>query len=474
MKILHNFTNETKLFYDKIKDKSENIFHPTLRLGVTGLSESGKTIFITAILHNLLKKQNLFFFEAFQQGRIEKILIEQQPDLLLPRFDFEKHSLSLERRIWPKSTRNLSQIRITFYYNKSSFFKKKLSIDIMDYPGEWLIDLPLLKQSFEEFSNSSFSKAQKTPYHQHALKWFETLEYFEKKNDFSEKTLIDLTNSYKTYLKNVRCDPQLSLTLSPGRFLVAGEFDESPAFTFFPLESKYQNLFNFYGPLLKKRFSFYKKNFIFPFFRQHVARVDRQVILLDFMQIFNKGPDYVTELEKQFFQILSAFHIDKYSWTKRFFHQNIDRILIASTKADHLHHSQHDQLEKLTESFVQKILFKFKKENIQAQKEYLKTLAISSIRATREANLKENDETLNMIIGTPQKNETLDGRVFDGVSEVAIYPGSLAKNINEALKNASIGQLHFINFRPPILQNEIWPHIRLDRALNFLLKDKLK
>ena len=32
---------------------SEAFFEPVLRLGVTGLSRAGKTVFITALVHNL-------------------------------------------------------------------------------------------------------------------------------------------------------------------------------------------------------------------------------------------------------------------------------------------------------------------------------------------------------------------------------------------------------------------------------------
>ncbi|HRJ69543.1 MAG TPA: YcjX family protein, partial [Beijerinckiaceae bacterium] len=43
---------------------------PTLRLGVTGLSRSGKTVFITALVHALISGGRLPVFRARAEGRL--------------------------------------------------------------------------------------------------------------------------------------------------------------------------------------------------------------------------------------------------------------------------------------------------------------------------------------------------------------------------------------------------------------------
>ncbi|MEC6999180.1 YcjX family protein [Brucella abortus] len=35
----------------------------------------------------------------------------------------------------------------------------RLSVDIVDYPGEWLLDLPLLGKTYAQFSADSFALA---------------------------------------------------------------------------------------------------------------------------------------------------------------------------------------------------------------------------------------------------------------------------------------------------------------------------
>ncbi len=70
---------------------------PTLRLGVTGLSRAGKTIFITALIRNLVSGGRLPFFRPEAEGRIERAYLEPQPDDEVPRFDYEAHLDALSR-----------------------------------------------------------------------------------------------------------------------------------------------------------------------------------------------------------------------------------------------------------------------------------------------------------------------------------------------------------------------------------------
>ncbi|MEL6873705.1 MAG: YcjX family protein, partial [Pseudomonadota bacterium] len=45
---------------------------PTLRLGVTGLSRAGKTVFITALVRNLTEAHRLPAFEASRSGALKR------------------------------------------------------------------------------------------------------------------------------------------------------------------------------------------------------------------------------------------------------------------------------------------------------------------------------------------------------------------------------------------------------------------
>ena len=64
---------------------NEALFEPVIRLGVTGLSRAGKTVFITGLVANLLDRGRMPQLAAQAQGRIEAVVLQPQPDVTLPR-----------------------------------------------------------------------------------------------------------------------------------------------------------------------------------------------------------------------------------------------------------------------------------------------------------------------------------------------------------------------------------------------------
>ena len=55
---------ETELTARALLDWGNHLINPTVRLGVTGLSRAGKTVFITALVHGLIRGGRFPVFEA--------------------------------------------------------------------------------------------------------------------------------------------------------------------------------------------------------------------------------------------------------------------------------------------------------------------------------------------------------------------------------------------------------------------------
>ena len=53
--IVSDIVEQARLAARAFAEFGEHLLHPTVRLGVTGLSRAGKTVFITALLHGLLR-----------------------------------------------------------------------------------------------------------------------------------------------------------------------------------------------------------------------------------------------------------------------------------------------------------------------------------------------------------------------------------------------------------------------------------
>ena len=476
------FADEARIAFDTFAGRIGGLTNPSLRLGVTGLSRAGKTVFITAFVHNLIHGGRLPLFQAAKSGRIAKAFLEHQPDDAVPRFAYEDHVAALlNDRVWPESTRAISELRLTIEYESASAWNRmlssgRLSIDIVDYPGEWLLDLPLLGKSYQEFSREAFELAELPVREDLSEGWRRTAAAVDPEGDADEMAARRLAESFTAYLRACKADSRALSTLPPGRFLMPGDLDGSPALTFAPLPGLMQRACaGSLHAVMERRYEAYKTHVVKPFFREHITRLDRQIVLVDALQAINAGPAAVADLERALTEILACFRPGSTNLLTGLFARRIDRILIAATKADHLHHESHDRLQAIVRRLADRAV---KRADLTGAS--VDVLAMAAVRATREGTVKQRGDTLPVIIGTPLAGETIGDETFDGETETAIFPGDLpAKPDNLFAGGPAKSAIRFVRFRPPKLERNVdgltlsLPHIRLDRALQFLIGDQL-
>src|SRR5919202_1205385 len=128
----------------------------TVRLAVTGLSRAGKTVFITSAIHNLLSAAAnpavLPFLRLQAKGRLVAARIVPEAAIAKRHFPYEDllREMAEAPPRWPASTTGTSQIRLALRYRPLGALGgvlgalPTLNLDLVDYPGEWLLDLPLL------------------------------------------------------------------------------------------------------------------------------------------------------------------------------------------------------------------------------------------------------------------------------------------------------------------------------------------
>jgi hypothetical protein len=269
--------------------------------------------------------------------------------------------------------------------------------------------------------------------------------------------------------------------LPPGRFLMPGDLAGSPALTFAPLElsgAESPRAGSLHA-MMERRYEAYKDVVVRPFYRGHFARLDRQIVLVDALAAFNAGPDAVRDLEGALAAILASFRTGRATAVSALFRPRIDRILFAATKADHLHHSSHDRLERFLARMTERAI-----ERAKFSGATVDVVALAAVRATHEAMVARGREKLPAITGTPLAGEQLGPDRFDGEAEIASFPGDLPNDPAALFKNftgltkADETDYRFLRFRPPASEPGATgaltlPHIRLDRALQFLLGDRL-
>ena len=56
-------------------------------------------------------------------------------------------------------------------YQRQNGADRTLTLDIVDYPGEWLLDLPLLDKTYEQWSAESLALSRQQPRARLAAEW---------------------------------------------------------------------------------------------------------------------------------------------------------------------------------------------------------------------------------------------------------------------------------------------------------------
>jgi predicted YcjX-like family ATPase len=199
----------------------------------------------------------------------------------------------------------------------------------------------------------------------------------------------------------------------------------------------------------------------------------------------NAGPAALRDLESALADVLAAFRPGRASWLTALVSRRIDRILFAATKADHVHHSDHDNLARLLQRLTRRAA-----ERAAFAGAGIRIVPLAAVRATREATVKRSGEKLPAIAGVPMAGERVAGDVYDGETKIALFPGDLPDDpesmfeipgpTDERRLAEEAEAVRFLRFRPPHLERTAegmtlsLPHIRLDQTLQYLIGDKLR
>lgn len=465
----------------KLKRKAADVINrgidQHIHIAVTGLSRSGKTAFITSLVNQLLNEgedsQLAFFTPSYQERFIAAKRIPQQ-HLHIPRFDYEGsiNAFMQAPPCWPTPTKSISELRLAIRYQpKDSILKyatdsATLYVDITDYPGEWLLDLPMLNQTYEQWSQQMTQLLQQEPRAKHAVDFFKQQEAIDPLARADEEHIADLSKQYTELLHYYRNELGLSV-IQPGRFILPGELADAPILQFFPYAglnnldgNRYQNASDesFIGTL-RARFIEYKERVVNNFYKQHFNRFDRQIILIDCLTALNHGAENIEDLGLAMNMLMESFNYGSSSIFSRLFSPRIDKVLFAATKADHVTAEQHSQLVGLVNQLVHDA-----KQNFTFDKIKMKTLAIASVQASKAGTSQHQGKELAVIQGKRLSDQKL----------ITLFPGSVPKKLPSKAHWPEQG-FNFIAFMPmhSIANNEPLPHLRMDQVMQFLFGDKM-
>ena len=388
-----------------------------IRLAITGLSRSGKTAFITSLLQNLIAlgagRDTLpaISRRLDQQGRTRLRAVKLLPTGVetIPYFDFPEKlaHLAAAQPEWPAPTADLSQISLSLVVEHQTalrqwFGHKRVRLDILDYPGEWLLDLPMLNQGFQRWSADTLNALATPPRQHHAATFLDFIRGIAA-SDPADESII--RRGHRLYVDAIKaCRQELGLRyLQPGRFLAPGSWSEAPFMWFFPLPCEDTTPQpGSITHLLRERFEAYKREVRAGFFDTHFRAFNRQVMLVDVLDALYAGRTAFEDTARAVHDLAAGLRDGWGFWTSLaattlpapLAPRPMERVAFVATKADRVPLSTRTNLRRLLQALAQPAARSW--EQARATVSYHAAAAIS---ATQDAVATIDGRTVDVVEG---------------------------------------------------------------------------
>ncbi len=460
---------QLKQHWQQLQHQSENLLNRALdrhlKIGISGFSGSGKSTFLTSLIHQLKYSHHtgLGGFLPARDGRL--LAIECQPIPGLPMFDYQGgiDALSAQPPQWPVSTRDISGVRLQIQFKQKSMWsgmlgeQRHLTVDIRDYPGEWLVDLPMLSLNYRDWCLDTGRLMQKSPRDAIDPGLVADLTTLDPLANADSAVIDALFSRYQHFLR--LCKQQGLTLLQPGRAL-PDESGQLPAVLPLlnlqayspaqlqnaPADSLYQQLQN--------RYQQYLKRMVKPFYQRFFTGIDRQVMLIDIVKALSNGKACFDDMLMAYSRIIDSYQTGNSNRLLDLLAPKVEKILFLASKPDRILMHQHEAMRQLMDDIISRITPQSVRNQIQ-----IETEIAAAVRSS-------NDH-----------QDYLTATLHDGRFGELRHPP-----IPAMIPDASQWQ-QFAGWQPPELQPPLNPdllaggrlaHIRMDKVLRDLIGDKFQ
>ncbi len=416
----------------------------TLRIGVTGLSRAGKTAFLTSVAANLLARR--WALAPLGAGGV-------------PRFDQARHlaRLAADPPAWPERTDSVSLLALTTSIPRGALPARHVRLEFLDYPGEWLIDLPMLGQSYAQWSAATLRRLEAPGIAAITAPFLAFTRALSARAAADDALAHAGTRLYREMLGRLR-DQGLAF-LQPGRHLMPAPGPEAPWLSFFPAAGQGGLV-----ALLTERYGAYlaaiRRELASPLF----ANVDRLVILADVLTALHAGEAAFADMRAALAAASGSLRWE-FSWLEamgalaslQLPPRIISRVAFAATKADHVAERQRGNLAALMRALTP---MPHGAEGVRSGH-----FAIASVRCT--------EDFVWTLEGRPVS--AVRGRVLGQQAMTRSYPGEVPDRPPEGdfWSHPFLALPQFEPMRLPEGGRLGVPNVGLDALLGFLLDDLL-
>lgn len=354
----------------------------------------------------------------------------------LKEFPFQTNleSLQKEPTVWPAPTDDESSATVTFHvrnhnrghldywvwgWGRYPIHDHNITLHIHDYPGEFLLDVPMLKQTFDQWSKTTLQRmAEQCP---EAAGKYNEVAQLAITDDMNEQ-LRQLRQAYAKYVIAARDDGlemiQPAMSLLQSGYAKTGIANEK-SLPFVPIPADIPQETKLYD-LLSPVYANYCSERVQPF-HNRLQNCQVQVVLVDVLRILRNGWRCFNDSKKSLEAVLEAYHHSAWFWG------GAGRVLFAATKADHSLKAQRPNLQKL----LAELVYKAQKEvEIKVQTE---CHWFSALRATTD-ELGEYDGKLLDCLGGILKREDGDASAALNRETVHMFPGTVPESWEGAIE----------------------------------------
>lgn len=387
----------------------------TVHLAVTGLSRAGKTVFMVSLIGNLLAmgQRRLNALPALAArlddgaggSRLLGVELEPSGAQRIPRFPYEANREGLAGGAgahWPPSTEQPALLTLRLLLRPASFLGQAkswlagpriLRLELLDYPGEWLVDLPLLEQSHAAWSRETLASLRRAPREALCGEFLAFLAGLRPDAPADEALAEHGFRLYRAALR--RCRDEAGLRwLQPGRFLMPGPWGEAPFLHFFPCDAGAPPPGSL-GALLRERFEAYQREIRTGFFEPHFNAFHRQVVLVDVLGALFAGRAAFEDVAQSLARIGASYaRLLDGGWLGGLLGgaigtASISRVAFAATKADHVPGMLRDNLRLTLEHML------------GGTRPRASFHALAALRCTRDDRLEVDGRMTPVVMGVP-------------------------------------------------------------------------
>lgn len=345
----------------------------TVTIAVAGLSKSGKTAFITSVVANLQAAARNSRAAEWLQGldlvATGRLRSADRPQNYRPRhghmlpYKDLLSALTADTPRWPSRTADLYETALDIHFwpdtrpsakDGGNTPAARLRLVIVDYPGEWLVDVPIISQSYSEWSGTALARLRSAP-------WSEVSRDFQNLLTATDWTGADNNDVARAAALEwqqvlVAARGRGLKWLQPGQFVRArGQHDEiavpsldKERLWFCPLpeaaisEAKSGSL----ARAMSDRYARYKAE-AGQFFGKTLKEATHHLLLVDVLEALAEGERPFHESSEVLAEVYRVFTTETSPFRRLLGKAGLKRVLLLATKADTVPPSQRAALQSL-------------------------------------------------------------------------------------------------------------------------------